>query len=56
MRIRFQIAAIFLAVGLGALTVTLVHDTPSGRAVWATYMRESISHRLVVLPQIRRPG
>ena len=26
MRVRLQIAAIFLAVGLGALTVTLLHD------------------------------
>ena len=26
MRARFQIAAIFIAVGLGALTVTLLHD------------------------------
>jgi hypothetical protein len=26
MRIRLQIAAIFIAVGLGALTVTLLHD------------------------------
>ena len=26
MRVRLQIAAIFIAVGLGALTVTLLHD------------------------------
>ena len=26
MRVRLQIAAIFIAVGLGALTVTVVHD------------------------------
>ena len=26
MRVRFHIAAIFIAVGLGALTVTLLHD------------------------------
>jgi hypothetical protein len=26
MRVRLQIAAIFVAVGLGALTVTLLHD------------------------------
>ena len=26
MRVRFQVAAIFIAVGLGALTVTLLHD------------------------------
>jgi len=26
MRVRHQIAAIFIAVGLGALTVTLLHD------------------------------
>lgn len=26
MRLRLQIAAIFIAVGLGALTVTLLHD------------------------------
>jgi hypothetical protein len=26
MRVRLQVAAIFIAVGLGALTVTLLHD------------------------------
>jgi hypothetical protein len=41
MRVRLQIAAIFIAVGLGALTVTLLHDpmaliphSPSGRWIF----------------------
>lgn len=38
MRLRFQIAAIFFAVGLGALTVTLLHD-PMALVPQAPYAR-----------------
>jgi len=34
----------------------LVHDTPPGRAIWAVYVRDGVTRRVVVLPQIVRPS
>jgi hypothetical protein len=54
MRVRLQIGAIFIAVGLGALTVTLLHDPmtliphpPYGRWIFA---------RLLVLSSLAALG
>ena len=54
MRIRVQIAAIFIAVGLGALTVTLLHD-PMALIPHPPYGRW-ITVRLLVLSSLALLG
>jgi hypothetical protein len=56
MRVRLQIAAIFIAVGLGALTVTLLHDAtaliphpPYGRWIFARLLVLSLLAALGIL-------